>query len=92
MIESAKEADLIFAVNVQFEAGAAFTDLLGGTFRAYASDGYTETEATETLIDGDTVALTFAANSLPRGRHAGKVLATKSGITQCVARFDLLIF
>jgi hypothetical protein len=92
MIESAKEADLTFRVNVTFEAGAPFTDLTDATFRAFATDGYVTTEATETAIDGTTLGVTFARDTLPRGSHRGKVLATKSAVTQCVATFDLLIF
>lgn len=92
MIESAREADLSFSVNVTFEAGAAFTDLTGATFHAFANDGFVHSEANETLVDGDTVGITFQRNTLPRGRHKGKVIATKSSVAQCIATFDLLIF
>lgn len=79
--------DLIINVNVTFEPGTAITALTGGTVEAYVERAGAARVAANSvsIVDADTIRVTFNENTLAEGVYTLQVRATVDGVTQTVA-------
>lgn len=79
--------DLIINVNVTFEPGSEITALTGGTVEAYVERAGAARVAASSvsIVDADTIRVTFNENTLSEGVYTLQVRATVDGVTQTVA-------
>lgn len=79
--------DLIINVNVTFEPGSEITELTGGVVEAYAERAGAPRVAANSvsIVDADTIRVTFNENTLSEGVYTLQVRATVDGVTQTVA-------
>lgn len=85
--------DLIINVNVTFEAGSEITALTGGTVEAYVERAGAARVAANSvsIVDADTIRVTFNENTLTEGVYTLQVRATVDGVTQTVAEATVTV-
>lgn len=85
--------DLIINVNVTFEPGSEITALTGGTVEAYVERAGAARVAANsvTIVDADTIRVTFNENTLSEGVYTLQVRATVDGVTQTVSPPDTTV-
>lgn len=93
VITTYESDDLVFSVNVSFDAGSGVTSLTGGSFVAFAQKGEEPAVPADGifLVAPDKLEINFNENTLTEGLHLLQVRATLSGVTQTLVDAKLVV-